>query len=83
MVHRGERSPEAIQRREQKKAARKYVIDNSFNDTQLAETVSRTEPEEVQAFLGATFGFCDQTAVPCAFSGVVLTDGRGQGVFQR
>jgi hypothetical protein len=81
MAH--QRSEEAQKRRAQKRAAREYVITMSYNDALIGEKISRTDPEEVEAFLGGMFGFCDVSAVPCTFKGVVLSDGRGQGVFQK
>jgi len=81
MVHL--RSPEAQKRREQRRAARTYIITMSYNDFLIGEKVCRTDPEEVQSFLGVTFGFCDQSAVPSVFKGVVITDGYGTGAFQQ
>jgi len=83
MVYNGKRSEEALQRRMQRKAARKYIFTMSFNDTLIAESISRTDPAEVQAFLGEAFGVCEQSAVPCTFKGVVLSDAYGNGVFQK
>ena len=82
MVHK--RSPEAKARRAQRKEAREYIIRNSFNDTIIAESVSRTDPEEVADYLYYLHGQdFDDRAVPCTFKGVVLTDSYGRGVFQR
>ena len=83
MAHRGKRSPEALARREQRKTAREYIFTMSFNDFLIAETISRTDPADVQAHLNGVFGYVEQSAVPCTFKGVVLTDSYGNGAFQK
>jgi len=77
------RSKEALERRKQKRAANKYIFKMSFNDRLIHETISRTEPCEVQSFLGCEFGFCDMSAVPETFNGLVLLNDYGHGVFQQ
>jgi hypothetical protein len=81
-MYSGKRSEEALQRRIQRKAAREYIIKYSFNDTIKDEVTSRTDPSEVQTFLGETFGHCEQSAVPCTYKGIILTDSYGNGAHQ-
>lgn len=82
-MYSGNRSPEAQRRRKQRKAARQYIFTMSFNDFIISEKVSRTDPADVQEFLGNEFGYCEMSAVPCTFKGVVITDAYGNGVFQK
>jgi len=83
MAHRGKRSQEARERRKQRRAAREYIFQMSYNDFLISEKICRTNPADVQEFLGVKFGYCDQSAVPCTFEGVVISDAYGNGVFQK
>lgn len=82
-MYSGKRSPEAEARRAQRKAAKEYIWKFSFNDFLKSEAVARTDPAEVQVHLGGLFGYCDQSAVPCTFKGVVISDAYGNGAFQK
>ena len=83
MTHRGTRSPEAQARREQAKVARQYIIRFSFNDVLIHEQIDRTDPEDVINHLFDCFGYCEMSAVPCTFKGVVLVSDYGDGAFQK
>jgi len=82
-MYSGRRTPEAESRRMQRRAAREYIITLSYNDHLLGEKISRTDPDEVKDYLLSVFSYWDSAALPCAFKGVVLSDGRGTGVFQQ
>ena len=56
-MYSGKRSPEAQKKREQRKAAREYIMKFMFNDYLISEQVSRSDPEEVQSFLAGAFGY--------------------------
>ena len=83
MTWRGKRSKEASERRTQRKAAKEYVIRYSFHDFLKSESIARTDPADVQEHLAGLFGYCEQSAVPCTFKGVVISDAYGNGVFQK
>jgi len=83
-MYSGKRSKESTERRQQRKAAKEYIWTHCFNDIIIGESVSRTDPEEVCDFLFYLYGAgFDNTAVPCTFKGVVISDSYGRGAFQK
>ena len=81
-MYSGKRSKEASERRLQRKAAKDFVWTLSFNDFLIGESICRSDPEEVAVHLEGKFGFCDMSAVPTTFKGVVISDSYGNGAFQ-
>lgn len=78
------RTLKSMQRREQRNCAKRFMWENSFQDTLKAETVNCVSYPMVLNFLGQRFGEVNLNAVPCAaVEGCVLTDARGQGAFQK
>lgn len=82
MKHRGCRNERAILRRNQTFVAKGFINRESFKDEIRAEKVSRTDVDQVTAFLGDEFGFCDVSAVPFTMPGIVISDGKGNGLHQ-
>jgi hypothetical protein len=91
MSHRGVRS----QRGKLKQAVRRYIFTTSFQDPILAESVCRVNREDLLAYastflvemqlsdvpdlnIGVTVG-----DVPNVEKGLILSDSRGRGVFQK
>jgi hypothetical protein len=84
MAHRGTRSEDAIRRRSQRRAAKKYMLDNSFEDHLNGDVVNLLRWETVVAYVGSQFEGVDVSAIPCAAEpGCVLSDPYGRGAFQR
>jgi hypothetical protein len=81
-THRGKRSQEAIERRNQKHDAKKYVWKYSFPDTIISETACRSSRDEVKDHLLKLYGNYDSAAVPEVSKGVILKDSRGKGFYQ-
>lgn len=54
-MYNNKRSPEAQLRREQKRAAKQYVISTSFHDRLIKEVVETATAEQVGAHLQLTF----------------------------
>jgi hypothetical protein len=83
-MYSGKRSVESQNRRDQKRAARQFVWDFSFNDYLIGEKVCRTDPSDVADYLYVMFGQdFDDTVVPSVFRGVVISDAYGRGDFQK
>ena len=83
MVHL--RSPEAKQRREQARQARKIMIDYSFNDRFNGDVVNLLTAEQVTYVLSLSLNGEPvlMQAVPCcAEQGMILSDPYGHGAFQ-
>ena len=78
MVYRGKRSLRAMQKRD----AKRYILQNGFQDHILAETVNITKREVVLEFLGKKYGMVFPDAVKTEL-GEVLVDSRGNGSLQR
>lgn len=78
MAHRGQRSDEAQQRR----MAKRYILDNSFIDILRKEVVGLIEPSAVKAYMGHFFMLPDPNNIPEVFPGLVLQDEYGTGAFQ-
>ena len=77
------RKPEKIKERSQKYKAKKLVWKQSYKDPILAETICRTEPEQIQTFLSAEYGFCQLSDVPDVTRGLIISDSRGEGVYNK
>ena len=91
MSKRGKRSKEALSRRKINRELKFYILEHSFNDTKLGETICLETHESITDFGKLTFGedfdrheesmiypfYCD------CDDGTVLTDSYGRGVFQR
>ena len=82
-MYTGRRSQEAQLRRDMKRAAKELVWKYCYNDYLISEAISRTDPSDVTSHLEGLFGYCDMSAVPCTFKGVVISDAYGRGVFQK
>lgn len=67
---------------QQRLDAKNYVLQNSFCDKTLAETVCVTSREDVLTFLGSKYMMVFPHIV-CTEPGEVLIDSRGSGTFQR
>ena len=83
---RGNRSLEGRQkqaRKEQRRAARKFILLNSFNDVILAEKVSRTDHRTVLTYLGTKYDMVFPEVAMSVERGEVLVDSRGNGTFQK
>jgi hypothetical protein len=77
------RSKESSDRRAQRKAARKIMYDNSFQDKLNGEIVNLLRTEQVVDYLSCHFVGVVLSAVPCAaIEGCVLSDPYGDGAFQ-
>ena len=76
---RGNRSVKAKQRRD----ARKFILENSFNDVILAEKVSRTDHSTVLTYLGTKYDMVFPEVAMSVERGEVLVDSRGNGTFQK
>ena len=84
MVHRGNRSLTARQRRD----AKKFILGNSFNDIILAEKVCRTEHHVVLVYLKEKYEMVTEDCEKFLLNlniirGEVLVDSRGNGTFQK
>lgn len=66
----------------QRQAAQQYILDASFRDQTMAETVSRTDFQAVLTFLGKKFEFV-LPEVGDIIKGEVLSDSRGRGTYQK
>jgi hypothetical protein len=84
MVH--QRSPEATQRRVQRRKAKDIMIDHAFIDRFNGDVVNLLRPEQVVDYLSKLFVAepVIVEAVPCAAErGIVLSDPKGNGAFQK
>jgi len=79
MVYRGKRSLRAMQKRD----AKRYILQNGFQDRIVAETVYITKREVVLEFLGKKYDNVILGIVPNVEIGEVLSDSRGRGSFQK
>jgi hypothetical protein len=78
------RSIKSKLRREQRSLAKKFMWDQSFQDSLQAETINLVDYQFVLSFLGKKYGEVIPSAIPsAAFSGCVLSDSRGDGAFQK
>lgn len=91
MSKRGKRRQQSIDRRKIVYALKTKILQESFNDFLIQETVSRTTHIDLEQFGIKTFGeqtyyrFEDLMNKPFFESiddGVVLTDSKGKGAFQ-
>ena len=71
---RGKRSPES--------AARRYILDKSFHDPTMAETVSRVSDSMLVKFLDGLYPDEPPAKIDVE-RGEVLIDSRGRGSFQK
>jgi hypothetical protein len=78
----GRRSAKSEEIRSQWQEARKFVQDQAFFDRLKGESVCRSIPSDVEDHLTKVFGALILGAVPDADHGSVLTDTRGEGIFQ-
>jgi hypothetical protein len=79
MSHRGNRS----ERGKVKQLVRRYVYTTSFQDHILAESVCRVNRQDLLAYAN---GFSMEVTVgdmPDVEKGLILSDSRGRGVFQK
>lgn len=81
-MYNNKRSKHSTDRRNQKRAAKQYILQYGYNDNLKHEVISLTEEADVQTYLGQAFGYCDQSAVPTIFKGIVLVNDYGHGAFQ-
>ncbi len=70
------------QNREQKKEAKKIIIQNAYNDTIKHELVNRITQEEVLTQLSNKFPEIIVSAIPEIEKGLVLVNDYGHGAFQ-
>ena len=77
------RKPEKIKQRSQKYKAKKLVWKQSYKDPLKAETVCRTSQKELQSHLSEEFGYCQQSDVPDVVKGLIISDSRGHGVYNK
>jgi hypothetical protein len=79
---RGRRSAKSEEIRSQWQTARKFVQDKAFFDKLKGESVSRSTSYDVAFHLAIAFGEPISEIVPKVEHGDVLTNPRGEGVFQ-
>lgn len=77
MVHRGQRSLRSQQRR----SAKRFILDNSFHDRIMAESISTVTHKAVLTYLGKIYEMVPMFLVNVE-RGEVLVDSRGRGTFQ-
>jgi hypothetical protein len=80
MAHK--RSPEALQRRLERKEAKILVMKNAFMDREKSEMVNLLSGKQINGLLLETFGSL-QTVDSGYEKGEVLTNSRGSGSLQR
>ena len=74
MAHRGKRS--------QQSEARRYILDKSFHDPIMAETISKVDDSMLVKFLDGLYP--DEPPLKLeVLRGEVLIDARGRGSFQK
>lgn len=67
----------------QKRDARRFILDTSFHDRELAETVSRVSARRIIDKLKITYEEVHLSVVVDVVRGEVLIDSRGRGTFQK
>ena len=83
LIHkRGRRSAKSEEIRSQWQAAREFVQDQAFFDRLKGESVCRSTTGDVEDHLTEVFEAVILGAIPNVDHGSVLTDPRGEGVFQ-
>ena len=75
------RSPEALARREQKRAAAKFLFDSGRMDRERAEFYCLVSKEQIADHLEAQFGY-SVTEFTDHERGEILSDKKGQGSMQ-
>jgi hypothetical protein len=76
------RTVAAFQRRQQRRYARSLVINYSYQDPILAETVNLLSKESIADRLRARFNYVEMAAVKFEL-GEVIMDSKGKGSFQQ
>lgn len=79
MSHRGIRS----QRGKLKQAIRKFIFQTSFQDHILAESVCRVNRVDMLAYAGGFNMEVTVSDIPNVEKGLILSDSRGRGIFQK
>jgi hypothetical protein len=79
MVHRGNRSKNG----KLKQLIRRYIYTTSFQDHILAESVCRVSREDCLAYASGFSVEVVVSDVPDIEKGLILSDSRGRGVFQK
>ena len=79
MSHRGTRSLKG----KMKQAIRKYIFTTSFQDHVLAESVCTVNRKELLGYASTLSMEVTVSDVPDVEKGLILSDSRGRGVFQR
>ena len=77
------RTPEKVRERSQKFQAKKLVWKQSYKDPILAETICRTNKDQIQSFLSEEFGYCQLGDVPDVMCGLIISDSRGDGFYNK
>jgi len=67
---------------EQRRHARHLVLDESYRDPIVAETVNFLDREQIANCLNARFGYVEQSAVQFT-RGEIIADSRGEGSLQQ
>ncbi len=68
--------------KEQKKEAKKLIIENAYNDTKKHEIICRSSPEEILVAMTKKFDAINLATIPPIEKGLVLSNDYGQGAFQ-
>ena len=77
------RKPEKIKQRKQKFLAKKLVWKYSYKDIKLSETVCRSSTNDLIPILEKEFGFVNMSELPPVFKGLIISDSRGEGIFNK
>jgi len=78
MNHRGKRSERSKQRRD----AKQFIFTTAFQDYEMVETIATVERTTVLGYLGKIYEMVFPDVVDVE-KGLVLSDSRGRGVFQK
>jgi len=81
-THRGKRSDDKQEAKDQRNFAHIYLIHKSYDDKPIKEKVSQTLWDTMVREIGEKFGFCWMCSVPEVCDGMVLEDTHGNGLLQ-